>query len=492
MVAVRDSSTLLDRLGVLASAVESLDLRTSDYRGLDSSPRRDRLARVIRSYLVPRLEDPTTPLTVVLAGPTGSGKSTLINSLVGRPISMTGVVRPTTTAPRVFCSKTNRRRFAPVGGVECEVTVGASRILSQAALVDTPDIDSTVAGGRALAETLIDTADVVIFVTSALRYADMAPWEILRRAASRGTPIINVMNRATGPSGGAHVDLRARLAAEGLGDEVLRVPEFHIGDGSQAVPSMAVREIARRLVKLSRDRQTHQREIFDRALVSSVNQAEELVRVVARDREWVSNLMANIAGDWAAEAAGFEPLPPSSIVPEMTVARSSQSQKRAVRKMARGFSPAWRASVQASLSAEIGSHLVLMLAGPAEPALELGDVTPRRVLSEFSDTIEREIAAWLWSTETRSPSNSQLESAMIVSMALGESRGELGQVMTGVEGVQVAHRARAELADRTSKLFNQVLDYVLSIVETRLGSPHEAELGKAASEVVPVLRIADA
>ena len=43
-----------------------------------------------------------------------------------------------------------------------------------------------------MAETMIDNADIVVYVSSALRYADLVPWEVLRRAHSRGVPVIQV------------------------------------------------------------------------------------------------------------------------------------------------------------------------------------------------------------------------------------------------------------------------------------------------------------
>ena len=49
-----------------------------------------------RSFLVPRARDLDAPLLVAIVGPTGSGKSSLLNTLAGKPVSRTGVLRPTT------------------------------------------------------------------------------------------------------------------------------------------------------------------------------------------------------------------------------------------------------------------------------------------------------------------------------------------------------------------------------------------------------------
>jgi len=55
-------------------------------------------------------------------------------------------------------------------------------------VVDAPDFDSVELSNRALAVELLEAADLVIFVTTATRYADQVPWTILGRARQRGVP----------------------------------------------------------------------------------------------------------------------------------------------------------------------------------------------------------------------------------------------------------------------------------------------------------------
>ena len=50
-------------------------------------------------YVLPRLATIDAPLLAVVGGSTGAGKSTLVNSLVGRQVTTPGVIRPTTRAP---------------------------------------------------------------------------------------------------------------------------------------------------------------------------------------------------------------------------------------------------------------------------------------------------------------------------------------------------------------------------------------------------------
>lgn len=275
MVPHQSPTELADDLGLLASALDLLDLEAQDLPPPRAEQTRDRLVRSIRSYLIPRLLNPEAPLTVVFAGPTGSGKSTLVNSLSGLEISETGPIRPTTREPVVLTSSEHRAGFELISEIECEVVVGQAPVLDRLAFVDTPDIDSTSIDHRITAEILIDNADVVIFVTSALRYADRVPWEVLRRALSRGTPIIQVLNRVSPDSAGSVVDFRSRLRAEGVESDIVRVAEHRLDAAAQSVPAIAVRQLRTKLLEIARQIDRSRRESFARVLGSTVDEIVE-------------------------------------------------------------------------------------------------------------------------------------------------------------------------------------------------------------------------
>ncbi len=57
------------------------------------------VSRQLDDYVLPRLAEVDAPLLAVVGGSTGAGKSTLVNSLLGREVSPPGVIRPTTRAP---------------------------------------------------------------------------------------------------------------------------------------------------------------------------------------------------------------------------------------------------------------------------------------------------------------------------------------------------------------------------------------------------------
>src|SRR5205807_966866 len=62
------------------------------------------------------------------------------------------------------------------------------------AIVDAPDLDSIERANRAVADVLVEAADLGVFVTSATRYADKVPFDVLQRIAARGLPLLVVVN----------------------------------------------------------------------------------------------------------------------------------------------------------------------------------------------------------------------------------------------------------------------------------------------------------
>ena len=271
-------------LAYLASSLEALSLADVQANARIIA-RRDWIVCTVRDYLIPRLGDPTAPLIVVFAGPTGAGKSTLVNSVLGLERSETGPIRPTTKDPLVLSSEARADSYRSIGGVNCEVTTGRAPILDELILVDTPDIDSTSTEHRAMAETMIDNADIVVYVSSALRYSDRVPWEVLRRAHSRGAPVLHVMNRIKSSSRGALSDYSLRLQDEGLGPEVVGVQEHHMARGAQSIPSAAVQELRDRLVTVVQARRAGATNVVRSVLATTLDQAREVIDEAAERLE---------------------------------------------------------------------------------------------------------------------------------------------------------------------------------------------------------------
>jgi hypothetical protein len=200
----------------------------------------------IDDYLLPRLRDLDAPLLTVVGGSTGAGKSTLVNSLVGAAVTTSGVLRPTTRAPVLICAVPDLPFFAgdrvlpglprvtgSSGGPGTLQVVPRSEIPPGLALLDAPDVDSVVQTNRELAGQLLAAADLWIFVTTAARYADAVPWDLLRTAQERGTALAVVLDRVPpGAAGEIGPDLAAMLQRAGLaGARLFVVEERPLEDG---------------------------------------------------------------------------------------------------------------------------------------------------------------------------------------------------------------------------------------------------------------------
>ncbi len=271
---------LVGDLAYLASSLETLAIdEIAENARLIS--RRDWIIRTIREYLIPRLGDPAAPLVVVFAGPTGAGKSTLLNSVTGSEHTLAGPLRPTTKDPLVLSSEARADDYRRLGGLSCDVVTGRAPILEELILVDTPDIDSTSVEHRAMAETMIDNADIVVYVSSAQRYADLVPWEVLRRAHSRGVPVIHVMNRIRVSSRGALADYASRLHSERLASEVVAIQEHHMAPGGQTIPAPAVQELRDRLVAVIEARRAGAADLVRSVMDSAVDQTRQVIEEAA-------------------------------------------------------------------------------------------------------------------------------------------------------------------------------------------------------------------
>lgn len=220
---------------------------------------RDHISRVIRLYLEPRLANPDRPLIVAVFGPTGSGKSTIVNTLAGRPISRSGVLRPTTREAVAWVHPRHAEALVAVLGPSgpLEVVTDEHPILSALAIVDTPDIDSISEEHRVQTSAILEASDFAIAVTTPQRYADAVPWEVLGELTERKLGLIVVMNRASRRSAGAVADLvallrDAKVAGVSAVEDVIVVQEQRIrGDGR--LHGAALRHLALRLEALASD-----------------------------------------------------------------------------------------------------------------------------------------------------------------------------------------------------------------------------------------------
>ncbi len=218
LVSEQTSTGQLQAAEELRSALDQFTLQL-DVRGAQAA-RAERAAMIAQldDYLLPRLRDPDAPLLAVVGGSTGSGKSTLVNSLVGQSLSPSGVLRPTTRAPillhhpddeqwfaterilpKLTRQRENSRNISAITSatdlLETLQLAPAKSLAPGLGLLDSPDIDSIEEANRDLAYQLLAAADLWVFVTTAARYADAIPWDLLKEAADRGACVAVVLDR---------------------------------------------------------------------------------------------------------------------------------------------------------------------------------------------------------------------------------------------------------------------------------------------------------
>ncbi len=264
----------------------------------------------IDDYLLPRLLELDAPLLAVFGGSTGAGKSTLVNSLIGRTVSATGVLRPTTTTPVLVTSPPDLRWFGTdrvlpglartTGKLQAGSTglhlVADADVPSGMAYLDAPDIDSVVKSNRDMATQLLAAADLWLFVTTAGRYADAVPWGYLRQARDRSTALALVLNRVPAEAmDEVPGHLEEMLRKEGLDRTVvLTVPEVPLEEGR--IPDSALQPVRSWLDGLAADADARTETVL-KTLTGALDSLPPRVEEIAREMEDQIAAAADLAGD---------------------------------------------------------------------------------------------------------------------------------------------------------------------------------------------------
>ncbi|MGZ7495831.1 dynamin family protein [Corynebacterium sp. ZY180755] len=228
------SITTLDAVTNLRDVVAGAEFRTDP----EAHSKARAVVDQLDDYVLPRLANIDAPLLAVVGGSTGSGKSTLVNAIVGEKVTQSGVIRPTTRQPvlvtnpkdeawfnstHVLPGLARERGDATANPQATSLRIVPSNAVSQGmALLDAPDFDSIDDVNRQLAGQLLAAADLWVFVTTPARYADQLVWNFLHDAASRNIEVIVILNRVDEDSAATVPDdLRRMMAEAGLGDSTL-------------------------------------------------------------------------------------------------------------------------------------------------------------------------------------------------------------------------------------------------------------------------------
>lgn len=251
----------------------------------------------LEGFVRPRAADLDAPLLVLLLGPTGAGKSSLLNTIAGAEVSRAGVLRPTTREAILYASESDAKKIMSgarlrLASTDRIVHAVAPATSTGVAVIDAPDIDSVERDNRVLADLLLEACDLCVFVTTATRYADLVPWQVLRRAQERGLPLVILLNRVPADERDREVvlaDARRLLAEAGMreADDTLDLIAVTEGDVDPRVSGLArekVRPLLDRIEQLATE-SAERRAVAVDSLAGAVRGLAPLVHNVADDLE---------------------------------------------------------------------------------------------------------------------------------------------------------------------------------------------------------------
>jgi GTP-binding protein EngB required for normal cell division len=194
----------------------------------------------------------------ILAGGTGSGKSSLFNRLAGADFSQVGVTRPVTLDPHAcvwgmegagplleWLGVQHRYRYARSSALD----EGESS-LRGLVLLDVPDHDS-VLGGTTEVSRLVELADLMVWVLDPQKYADAAVHSrFLTPMAGHSAVITVVLNQAdlltNAQAEDCVSDLRRLLDSEGLNDARLQLTSARTGAGLDELRKLLTETVSAR------------------------------------------------------------------------------------------------------------------------------------------------------------------------------------------------------------------------------------------------------
>ena len=443
MTSASTDTTVVVALESLAATLRSTGLQLDLGQAKQTRLIRDELSDQIGDYLVPRLKRLDAPMLAVLGGSTGSGKSTITNTLIGSEVSPAGVLRPTTRAPVLVCHPRDLEWFAGgevlpdlprVTAERGDTTAVAGTVLKLVpvealtpglAIIDAPDIDSVEEANRTLATQLLSAADLWLFATTAVRYADAVPWEFLRQAQARGTSLAVIINRIpVGASDEIVAHFTSMLTkAELAGVAVFPVEQAELVDGR--LPTTAVASIDSMLQRLASDAEERAAVVgrtLSGAMDSIVGRVEEVATAADEQEEAAEELRRSLEqtyhdarADLGTDISGGNLLRGEvldrwqELIGTAELMRAVQSRISWIRDRITAFASG-RAGQTAEVQGEITSTLERLLIDHADKAALMAvtnwrnlpggrqvladDRSLERASGEYRSTIGEEVRAW--------------------------------------------------------------------------------------------------
>jgi len=173
------------------------------------------------------------PLVVATFGGTGTGKSALVNALVGQECSASGRQRPTTTRPVLLAHPETDLSRVGLPLESFEIKTVPSEMLRELLILDCPDPDTseaeTAGSNLAMLHSLLPWCDVLLYVSTQQKYRSARVTDELLQAAT-GCRLLFVQTNADLDSD-IREDWRRHLAP------LYQVPEIFLVDSLAALKS---------------------------------------------------------------------------------------------------------------------------------------------------------------------------------------------------------------------------------------------------------------
>ncbi|GMQ98554.1 MAG: hypothetical protein BMS9Abin17_1071 [Acidimicrobiia bacterium] len=202
----------------LTELLDLADVAVVRSQGILSEPDRASVAEVCRRVRM-RAGYLGEGLVIALAGGTGSGKSSLLNALVGADVVNVGIVRPTTKIAVAAVPKGD----IPLSRLIDDLDIGSvvtTESKDRIVYVDLPDFDSIEHAHRHIVEKVLPVVDAVVWVLDPEKYADpVVHDDFLVSLSAYGEQFVFALNQAdrlTEGASDAADDLQRRLIADGI------------------------------------------------------------------------------------------------------------------------------------------------------------------------------------------------------------------------------------------------------------------------------------
>ena len=197
------------------------------------APAADRVRSDLAAAAFHLSRSPNDRPIVALIGGTGTGKSTLVNRLLGAELTVASFKRTFTAGPIAIGAAPPPMGFASLPHVAADTVPARGQsdrltivthdhpLLASHTIVDTPDIDGELPEHHLLAERMFRWSDKIVFLVTPEKYQMTELQPYYRLAGRYGMQLLFVMNKVDDPA--VLADFRALLARAGFAHEPLAV-----------------------------------------------------------------------------------------------------------------------------------------------------------------------------------------------------------------------------------------------------------------------------